>query len=134
MGVQVVPALMVFQTPPESAATYQMPGAVGWTAMSAMRPLIRPGPMPRKGNAATALASGDSGGLADLEPAAWAARGAARTVAMATARKSLRILSSPMIGAPRVAAALQGQAAIQQSCATPGEGHAVFWWRARSDF
>src|SRR5829696_3040989 len=84
MGVQVVPALVVFQTPPEPAATYQIPGTVGWTAMSAMRPLIRPGPMLRKGNAAAALASGDSGGLADLEP-----KGVARTVARA--RRSLRI-------------------------------------------
>jgi DNA-binding NarL/FixJ family response regulator len=25
------PALVVFQTPPEPAATYQVPGAVGWT-------------------------------------------------------------------------------------------------------
>jgi len=97
MGVQVVPALVVFQTPPEPAATYQIPGAVGWTAMSARRPLIRLGPTLRSGSAAEALASGDSGGLADLE--AWAARGAATTVAMATARKSLRILSSPMTGA-----------------------------------
>src|SRR5215203_603084 len=107
MGIQVVPALVVFQTPPEPAATYQMPGAVGWTAMSAIRPLISPGPMLRKGNAAAALASGDSGGLADLEPPVWEARGSARTVAIATARKSLRILSSPMNGAPGRQAAIQ---------------------------
>src|SRR5262245_15548104 len=88
MGVQVVPALVVFQTPPEPAATYQVLGAAGSTAMSARRPLIRYGPTPRKGSAAEALASGDS---ADLEPAAWAARGAPRTVAMAATRKSLRI-------------------------------------------
>src|SRR5215813_3474828 len=94
MGVQVVPALVVFQTPPEPAATYHVPGAVGWTAMSAMRPLIRPGPRLRNGNAAAALASGESGTLAGGgagEPAVWAATGAARTVARATASKSLRI-------------------------------------------
>src|SRR5688500_2813341 len=99
MAVQVVPALVVFQTPPEPAATYQMPGAVGWTAISARRPPIRWGPTARNGSAAEALASGDSGGSADLEPAAWAARGAARRMAMA--RNSLRILSSPYDWSPR---------------------------------
>ena len=60
-GCPAVPALVVFQTPPEPVATYQTPEAVGWTATSAMRLLIRPGPMLRKGNAAATLASRDSG-------------------------------------------------------------------------
>ena len=42
--------------------------------MSARQPLIRPGPRLRNGNAAAALARGESGALADLEPA-WAAGG-----------------------------------------------------------
>ncbi len=46
-GVQVVPALVVFHTPPEAAATYQVLGRVGSTAMSTMRPPTVAGPMLR---------------------------------------------------------------------------------------
>ena len=37
-GVQVVPALVVFHTPPEATATHQWPRAPGTTAMSPIRP------------------------------------------------------------------------------------------------
>jgi len=47
IGVQVVPALVVFQTPPDATATYQVLGSSGWMAMSAIRPDISAGPMLR---------------------------------------------------------------------------------------
>src|SRR6185503_12410638 len=40
-GVQVVPAFVVFHTPPDATATYQMRLSRGWTAMSEMRPDVR---------------------------------------------------------------------------------------------
>src|SRR6478672_11274493 len=46
-GVQVVPALVVFHTPPDATATYQMRLSRGWTAMSAMRPDVSAGPIDR---------------------------------------------------------------------------------------
>ena len=46
-GVQVVPEFAVFQTPPEPTATYQVLGSRGSIAMSAMRPDMKAGPMPR---------------------------------------------------------------------------------------
>ncbi len=48
IGVQVVPALVVFHTLPEEAATYQVLRSVGSTAMSAMRPEATAGPMLRQ--------------------------------------------------------------------------------------
>src|SRR5260221_12132722 len=48
MGAQVVPALVVFQTPPDADARYQVAGSSGCTARSAMRPEMAAGPMPRK--------------------------------------------------------------------------------------
>src|SRR5512139_701015 len=48
IGVQVVPALTVFQTPPEATPTYQVLLSVGWMAMSLMRPEVIAGPIPRK--------------------------------------------------------------------------------------
>src|SRR5262249_29915851 len=47
MGFQVVPALVVFQTPPEATATYQVARSFGWTASAAMRPDVTAGPMER---------------------------------------------------------------------------------------
>ena len=47
-GVHVVPALVVFQTPPEAAARYQVSGRSGLTAISETRPDIVAGPMPRR--------------------------------------------------------------------------------------
>src|SRR5436309_13256559 len=46
-GAQVVPALTVFQTPPEAAATYQVVGVRGSTATSTIRPPTTAGPMLR---------------------------------------------------------------------------------------
>ena len=43
-GVHVVPALVVFQTPPEPTATYQVFSLVGSIAMSAILPDIKAGP------------------------------------------------------------------------------------------
>src|SRR5215208_3363971 len=47
MGFQVLPALVVFHTPPEAAATYQVALSFGWTARSITRPEVRAGPMLR---------------------------------------------------------------------------------------
>ena len=47
MGVQVVPALSVFHTPPEPTPTYQTLGSPGLKATSAMRPDMKAGPMVR---------------------------------------------------------------------------------------
>ena len=38
---------MVFHTPPAAVPTYQMDLSVGWTAMSATRPLVSAGPIDR---------------------------------------------------------------------------------------
>src|SRR6185503_4434415 len=46
-GVKLMPALVVFQTPPAALATYQIFLSVGWTAMSATRPDVRAGPIER---------------------------------------------------------------------------------------
>src|SRR4030095_2309583 len=46
MGLQVVPALMVFQTPPEATATYQVLRSVGCTARSPILPEATAGPLP----------------------------------------------------------------------------------------
>jgi hypothetical protein len=45
MGVQVVPAFSVFQTPPDPTAAYQMLRFLGWMAISLIRPDIRAGPI-----------------------------------------------------------------------------------------
>ena len=47
-----VPALVVFQTPPEAEATYQVFGCFGSTATSEMRPEVRAGPMLRSASPA----------------------------------------------------------------------------------
>ena len=46
-GVHVMPELVVFQTPPDPTAMYQVAGSSGWTAMSAMRPPMSAGPISR---------------------------------------------------------------------------------------
>jgi hypothetical protein len=38
MGVHVVPAFVVFHTPPDATATYHVRLSRGWTAISEMRP------------------------------------------------------------------------------------------------
>jgi hypothetical protein len=52
IGVQVVPAFTVFQTPPEAAATYQVSGLRESTAISPTRPEVSAGPRLRKGSEA----------------------------------------------------------------------------------
>src|SRR6185436_9277584 len=47
MGVKVVPPFVVLKTPPEATATYQVARSVGCTAMSAIRPEVTAGPIPR---------------------------------------------------------------------------------------
>src|SRR5476651_984282 len=56
-GVNVVPALVVFQTPPEATATNQTRGSRGSTARSAMRPDVSAGPMPRSSSPANTFSS-----------------------------------------------------------------------------
>src|SRR5688572_10140463 len=56
-ALQVVPAFVVFQTPPEPAATYQVLRSRGCTAISAIRPLMMAGPMLLSLSAAAALAT-----------------------------------------------------------------------------
>src|SRR5437867_536408 len=46
MGVHVVPAFVVFQTPPDATVTYQVLLSRGCTAMSVTRPEVCAGPMP----------------------------------------------------------------------------------------
>src|SRR5678815_2261269 len=46
-GGDVVPAFVVFHTPPDATATYQMRLSRGWTAMSAMRPDVSAAPIDR---------------------------------------------------------------------------------------
>ena len=55
IGVQVVPALVVFHTPPEPTATYQVARFSGWMAMSATRPDISAGPIPRSSSPANVV-------------------------------------------------------------------------------
>src|SRR4051812_44871274 len=86
MGLKVVPALVVFHTPPAAAATYQMRASWGSTAKSMIRPETSAGPMPRNSRPektfSSYLGSFDSGaaGLAavfGVSPAgaAWRERG-----------------------------------------------------------
>src|SRR5437660_5447235 len=50
-GSQVVPLLVVFQTPPEAVPTYTMFGLLSTTAKSSMRPPIVAGPISRNSRA-----------------------------------------------------------------------------------
>src|SRR5258708_7167249 len=50
-GAQVVPLLVVFQSPPEAVATYRVAGRLSTTARSTTRPPMLPGPRQRAGNA-----------------------------------------------------------------------------------
>src|SRR5258708_33496415 len=47
MGVNVVPAFVVFHTPPDAVARYHTRGSLGSTARSTMRPEIMAGPIGR---------------------------------------------------------------------------------------
>src|ERR1044071_5379457 len=56
-GVNVVPALVVFHTPPEAVAMYQTRPSRGSTATSTMRPDTSAGPMPRSSRPEKILSS-----------------------------------------------------------------------------
>jgi hypothetical protein len=81
MGVQVVPAFSVFQTPPDPAATYQTALRVGWITMSLIRPDMMAGPMlrnasPDKTSAVTSFAGSAAGStFPAVADGAFAARG-----------------------------------------------------------
>ncbi len=60
-GRHVMPALVVFHRPPEPTATYHVVRSRGLMAMSAIRPPMTAGPMPRKDMLATAPATAVSG-------------------------------------------------------------------------
>ncbi len=61
---------MVFQTPPEAAATYQVLGLTGSTAMSFTRPDINAGPIPRSFNPAKSTSFFSSPGEASPDSCA----------------------------------------------------------------
>src|SRR5688572_15290815 len=90
MAVQVVPALLVFQTPPEPAATYQVLRSRGCTAISEIRPLMRAGPMLRSLSAAAALAT-----AAVSAPWADTDEGARDRTASETIQRVLHVMASP---------------------------------------
>src|SRR5689334_11481883 len=84
MGVKLMPALVVFHSPPDAVATYHVLLSVGCTAMSRMRPEITPGPIERNLSPPSAPASGsffdvsvgvagDAGGRG-REPRPWAGK------------------------------------------------------------
>ena len=52
MGAKLVPALVVFHTPPPAVAMYQTRPSRGSTATSRMRPEVRAGPMGRSSSPA----------------------------------------------------------------------------------
>src|SRR5262245_56379912 len=77
-GAKLIPALLVFQTPPAAVATYQIRLSTGCTATSATRPEVRAGPMARKLRPAAAVANLTESVLAvSAAGLAWATRGAA---------------------------------------------------------
>ena len=55
----VTPAFVVFHTPPEPTAMYQVLLRCGCTAISAIRPPINAGPISRNGRPATMSATSD---------------------------------------------------------------------------
>src|SRR5438270_169275 len=62
---QVVPLLVVFQTPPLAAPTYRRFGFASSTATAVMRPPVQAGPIDRATKASSNLASNAGGGVAD---------------------------------------------------------------------
>src|SRR6266851_9114211 len=69
-GSQVVPLLVVFQTPPAAAPTYTISGLLSTAAKSSMRPPITPGPISRNSNALNLSIAADSPGAAVFAAAA----------------------------------------------------------------
>ena len=94
IGVQVVPALVVFHTFPDEAATYQVLRSVGSMAMSAMRPEATAGPMLRQRRDERRPEESSGGPSSPGSSRSWAwrgvgegiARGASRIVASSAAR------------------------------------------------
>ena len=79
-----MPALVVFQTLPDAAATYQVLLSLGWMAMQEMRPEATAGPMERK-RKPPKVAVEISPGFLGL---AWAA-GAVSSARLGTSRNRL---------------------------------------------
>ena len=71
-GAKLSPALTVFQTPPAALPTYQIFLSVGCTAMSAIRPEVRAGPIERNWRPEATVPNLDESAGAG----AWAWRGA----------------------------------------------------------
>lgn len=97
MGVQVVPRFSVFQTFDDEVATYQTLRFVGSTAMSAILPDMKAGPMPRSWSAESrpVVMAGGTGSSPD-----WAARGggAVQTAASVKAMSLIRVLGGGVAG------------------------------------
>src|SRR6185436_1985468 len=72
-GVNVVPALVVFQTPPAATATYHVRVSRGSTATSTTRPETMAGPMPRSSRPEKSVSS-YLGGAANVAAATQKAR------------------------------------------------------------
>ena len=132
MGVQVVPALVVFQTFPEEAATYQVLRSVGSMAMSAMRPDATAGPMLRhlKDESRPELSSA---GSSASDSWAWSAPGSRkRATSPARAGSPVKEPSAKEAGGPTVdasgssaaSAAKTGSARRQREKVRPAREHA----------
>src|SRR5512143_1430249 len=77
MGVRTAPLLVVFQTPPCAAPTYQIDVFFSYTAMSAIRPDMMAGPIERKWSLSNCVATGvcaDSEDAKQTRPTASARR------------------------------------------------------------
>ncbi len=94
---------MVFQTPPEPTATYQLLWSLGWIAMSAILPDIRAGPIARSSRPASVSAVRAGAGVG-AGAAAWAAAGAKRASTRAMRSTSdMRNLRSETVNPLRLA-------------------------------
>src|SRR5690348_4521919 len=93
-AVQLVPPLVVFQTPPPAAAMYRVLGSVGSAATAAMRPETFPPP----GVWPAAMGSGPSAVQVEVLRVSWAEAATAGAVAAGKVR-----LSVGAVGAGRTA-------------------------------
>src|SRR5262245_41476394 len=87
MGFQVVPALVVFHTPPEATATYQVERSRGSTVTSMMRPEVNAGPISRRARPAKVSPERRSLGLSALAPLAEALAPLGSAAALDSARR-----------------------------------------------
>jgi hypothetical protein len=95
IGFQVTPAVVVFQTPPEPTATYQVAASRGSIATSAMRPDMKAGPRLRSVSPASVAADSRGSGFSLLGAGLSAAGSApAQSVESATAatRRTVRCI------------------------------------------